>query len=94
MKQILICIGLKIIEIGGFIFIPFYVGKVAYKILDRFNLDYLLDEYEGRADCWIHGLLFLIFIPLLISLICFVVLGVAIAVYNFFMFNWNWAGSF
>jgi len=94
MKQILICIGLKIVEIGIFIFIPFYIGKLATIIVDRFNLQVYLDRYSSRFECWIYGVMFLLLTPLILAVIGVLVIAIIVALTYFFTFNWNLAGSF
>ncbi len=87
MRQIVAFIGLKIIEIGGFIFIPYYIGKLLAKI------PYWLFKVDSKTkfSYWTNGILFGIFAPLVgLGLVVMIVLILC----GFVLSNWQWAGSF
>lgn len=91
MKQILIFIGLKIIEIGSFIFIPYYIGK----LFNHFDTCFFpRDDECCKFDFWIYGLMGTLvgLIVLFLVAVCLGVIGLGL--YQLCVANWQWAGGF
>jgi len=78
MKRILTFIWLKVVEIAGFIFIPYYVGLL---MIPNRIFNFPMRDY-GVADIWVAGLV-TILAP------SAVLMGVA----GIVAINWGWAGK-
>lgn len=76
--KILLFIVLKIVEIGGLIFIPYFLGKLATKYME----DVFGDLEKSRILCWIIGW------PSILIIILVCVIGNSI-VPEWFKMNWN-----
>ena len=79
-KQISVFIGLKIVEIAGIVFIPYYLGKLGLWISPS------LTVRDGYLAIWGNGMLML----LLFILVLFLLVGI---LYGPIRANWRWAGK-
>jgi len=79
-KQISVFIGLKIVEIAGIVFIPYYLGKLGFWTSPSYTVS------KGYLAIWGNGMLIL----LLFILALFLLFGIF---YGFILANWRWAGK-
>ena len=81
MKKVFVFIGLKLVEITGVVFIPYFIGllKIPQKMFGLYDMESLVGD-------WISGLLTII-APIPCLLLCLRFLSAFIAI------NWKWAGN-
>ena len=67
-KKILIFITLKVAEIGGIVFLPYWIGKIGVESFARYNneLDWL--ARSPLLYTWIFGFVNILFLALIIML--------------------------
>ena len=86
MKRIFKFIGLKIIEIGGVVFIPYYIGKVLYHFFEDWLIRATVVVLPVHVcEIWVVGFLFIT--------LCIVALAIVAAVCEIIRLNWEWAGK-
>lgn len=73
--KILLFIALKIIEVGGLIFIPYWIGK----FMEKYVLPAVLKD--NKFTTYLHGLASLIIVPFVILIVSLIV--------EFCKMNWN-----
>ena len=77
MKRILVFLGLKVVEIGAVVFIPYWVGRFICGICPKFK--------TIGAPYWLEGIFALAFFGA-------GVIAVVIAI-SIVLNNWEWAGK-
>ena len=84
MKRILVFIGLKVAEIGGVVFVPYWVGKLVIYIYNKVSPD----NWIGMRSCLeVYGTGFF-------SILIFIGICSMIAVFCLIIGqNWEWASK-
>ena len=70
MKRILIFIGMKVVEIGALVFVPWGVGKLAWVLGSPIGNRGL--DWSGSSGMWLYGLMHLC-VLLLVLMVCAIV---------------------